>query len=265
MTQTAHVLFPTSAEEAAAQFGDGSSVTVIGGGTVVVPELTSGRRTVTKALLLARAGLDTLDVDGGTVTVGAGLPVARLASLAGDVKALAECALNVADHEIRRQATVGGNLCAGRGPDTPRGDLQGPFVALDATARSTGAGGEVSEPLEAFLARARRRLLLDVRFEKPAASAFAALEYPHTQAYTALAVTGVRTAAGETRLVATGVAGPAARLRSAEAAAGDPAKAGAAAVEEVEFADDAIASAWYRRRTLPVLVRRVLVELEEDS
>ena len=107
--------------------------------------------------------------------------------------------------------------------------------------------------------------LLDVTFEKPAASAFAAIDYPHTHEYTVLAVTGVRTTGGETRLAATGLAGFGTRLRSAEAVASDPGRAGAAAVADVSFGDDALASAWYRERTLPVLVRRVLGELEEAA
>ena len=160
MTQTTEVLLPSSAEEAVLLFGDGSGVTVIAGGTVVVPQLTYRRLVPAKALLLARAGLDTLDVDGTTVTVGAGLPIERLASLAGDVKALAQCALNVADFEIRRQGTVGGNVCAGAGADAPRGDLQGPFLALDATAHSVGGDGESSEPFEEFLGHRDGRLLL---------------------------------------------------------------------------------------------------------
>ena len=265
MTQAIDVLFPSSAEEAISLFGDGSGVTVIGGGTIVVPELTYGKVAPVKALMLARAGLDTLDVDGATVTVGAGLPIDRLASLADDVKALAQCALNVADYEVRRQGTVGGNLCTTAGADAPRGDLQGAFLALDATARSVGGDGETSEPLEAFLAHREGRLLLDVQFEKPAGSAFAAIDYPHTHSFTVLAVTGVRRVDGATRLAATGLAGPGARLRSAEAAAGDPEKAAAAALDDVTFADDALASVWYRQRTLPTLVRRVLAELEEGS
>jgi len=265
MTQATEVLFPTSADEAIAQFGDGSGMTVVAGGTIVVPEITYGRLAPKAALVLSGAGLDALDVSGATVTLGAGLSVARLTDLAQDVKALAQCALNVGDYEIRRQATVGGNLCAGRGHDAPRGDLQGPLLALDARARSVGAGGEVTEPLEDFLAHRPGRLLLDVAFEKPAASAFAVLDYPHTHEYTVLAVTGVRTADGETRLAATGLAGPGARLRAAEAAASDPDRAGAAAVGEVSLGDDALASAWYRGRTLPVLIRRVLTELEEAA
>lgn len=265
MTQATEVLFPSSADEAAEQFGDGAGVTVVAGGTIVVPDITHGRRAPTRALMLGKAGLDAIETDGDTVVVGAGTPVARLAELADASPALAQCALNVADGEIRAQGTVGGNLCAGQGDDAPRGDLQGPLLALGATARSTGAGGERSEPLEDFLETRDDRLLLDVRFDRPAASAFASLDYPHTHEYTVLAVTGVRTAAGEIRLAATGLSDHGRRLPSAEAAAGDPESAGAAALGDVSLGDDALASAWYRSRALPVLVRRVLSELEEAS
>ena len=265
MKQATEVLFPSSVDDAVAQFGDGTGVTVIAGGTIVLPEITYGRLAPTRALMLSGAGLDTIDVEGTSVVVGAGLPVGRLTELAEDVTALAECALNVADFEIRGQGTVGGNLCAGRGSDAPRGDLQGPFLALDATARSAGAGGERTEPLAEFLDAREGRLLLDVRFEKPAASAFASLDYPHTHEYTVLAVSGVRTEDGGVRLAATGLSDDGRRLPSAEAAAGDPEQAAAAALEDVSLADDALASAWYRSRALPVLVRRVLSELEEAS
>jgi CO/xanthine dehydrogenase FAD-binding subunit len=54
------------------------------------------------------------------------------------------------------------------------------------------------------------------------------------------------------------------RLRGAEdaAARGDAEAAATAALEEVQPGDDALASAWYRRKTLPVLVRRALAELD---
>jgi CO/xanthine dehydrogenase FAD-binding subunit len=265
MTQATEVLFPTSADEAVAQFGNGSGVTVIGGGTIVVPDITYGRLRPAKALLLGGAGLNTLESAGATVTVGASVPVQRLSELAQDVEALAQCALNVADYEVRRQGTVGGNVCASAASDAPRGDLQGPFLALEATASSVGGGSETSEPLEDFLGHREGRLLLDLSFDKPAASAFVALDYAHTHEYTVLAVTGVRTAGGETRLAATGVAGHGTRLRSAEAAAGDPEAAGKAALADVTLGDDALASAWYRERALAVLVRRCLAKLGEAA
>lgn len=265
MTQPTEVLFPASADEAVTAFGDGAGVTLIGGGTIVVPEITYGRLAPTRTVVLTRAGLDGISTAGTTVTIGAGTSVGALLTLGETVTALAACAANVADHEIRRQATVGGNVCAGQGHDAPRGDLQGPLLALDATARSAGAGGERVEPLEDFLSARESRLLLDVSFALPAASAFEAIDYPHTHEYTVLAVTGVRAADGTTRLAATGLAGHGARLRSAEAAAADPDAAAAAAVGDARLGDDALASAWYREQALPVLVRRALARLEEAA
>ena len=255
------VLLPSSPVEAAALFGDGVGVTVIAGGTIVMPSLAGGRVQPRKALVLSRAGLAGITRNGDTTTIGATTPVAELVDLADP---LSGCAANVADGEIRAQATVGGNLRAGAGADAPRGDLQSAFLALDASVRSTGAGGETSEPLEQFL-NTDSRLLLDVSFEEPAAGAFAAIEYPHTHAYTVLAVSGCRAKDGTIRLAATGLAGHGARLRSAEAQSGDPVAAGIAALDDVAFADDAVASSWYRTKTLPVLVRRVLAELEESA
>lgn len=262
MTLATEVLIPSTPDEAVRLFGDGTGVTVIAGGTIVLPDITYGTLQPAKALLLARAGLAGVTRDGGRVTIGAGTPISNLVDLPAP---LGSCAANIADGEIRSQATIGGNLCAGAGHDAPRGDLQGALLALDAVARSAGAGGETSEPIEEFLARREARLLLDVSFAEPAAGAFAALDYPHTHEYTVLAVSGARGADGTVRLAATGLAGHGWRLRSAEAAAGDPGAAGAAAVADVRLGDDALASAWYREKTLPVLVRRVLTKLEEAA
>src|SRR5262245_23234757 len=139
MTQATEVLLPTSPEEAVAAFGDGAGTTVIGGGTIVMPEISYGRMQPARALLLTRAGLSGVTRTGTTVTVGAATPVQELVELPAP---LGPCAANVADVEIRSQATLGGNLCAGPGPDAPRGDLQGALLALGATARSTASGGE---------------------------------------------------------------------------------------------------------------------------
>jgi CO/xanthine dehydrogenase FAD-binding subunit len=252
------VLQPSSREEAVSLFEAG--VTVIGGGTIVVPELTSGRLRPERAMLLSRAGLAGIARDGQRITIGATTPVSELESLPAP---LGPCAANVADTEIRAQGTVGGNLCAGAGRDAPRGDLQGALLAVGATVRSTGAAGETTEPLEDFLPQRQDRLLLDVSFDEPAAGAFAALIRPHTHDYTALAVSAARGGDGTIRLAVTGVAGHAVRLPSAEAKASDPDAAADAAAADVTFADDALASAWYRNRTLPVLVRRALTQLEE--
>jgi carbon-monoxide dehydrogenase medium subunit len=262
VTEATEILRPGSEEEAIEMFGDGTGLLVVGGGTIVMPELTYGKLQPERALLLQDAGLGGVARDGSRVTIGAMTPVQELVDLPAP---LGPCAAGVADVEIRSQGTVGGNLCASRGPDAPRGDLQSALIAVGATVRSAGPGGERSEPAEEFLSKREGRLVLDVSFDEPAAGAFAALDRAHTHDYTALAVSAARTAEGEIRLAASGVAGPAARLTAAEAKADDPAAAATAALEEVTFEDDALASAWYRERTLPVLVRRALTQLQEAS
>lgn len=249
-------LRPGSEEEAIAAFGDGSDVVVVGGGTIVVPDLTYRKLEPKRALMLGSAGLSGVSTDGGRVTIGATTPVQELVGMPAP---LGPCAANVADLEIRSQGTVGGNLCAGEGYEAPRGDLQGAFLALGATARSAANGEITEEPLEEFLPRRHGRLLLSVSYEKPAAGAYAGLDRPHTHDYTALSVSGARGADGTVRLAATGAGSHGQRLPSAEGGDAD------AALNDVSPHDDALASAWYRARVLPVLVRRVLDELKESA
>ena len=250
------VLTPTSEEEAIAAFGDGTDVVVVGGGTIVVPDLTYRRLEPTKALMLGAAGLSGVGGDGSRVTIGATTPVQELVGMAAP---LGPCAANVADLEIRSQATVGGNICAGEGYEAPRGDLQGAFLALGATVRSAADGEVTEEPLEDFLPKRHERLLLSVSFDEPAAGAYAGLDRPHTHDYTALSVSGARGADGTVRLAATGAGSHGQRLPSAEGGDAE------AALNDVTPHDDALASAWYRAKVLPVLVRRVLDELKEST
>jgi len=251
-------MLPTSPEEAAQAFGDGTGITVLAGGTIVVPELTYRRLAPEKVLMLARSGLDRITRDGGAVTIGAAAPVSALESLD---EPLATAARYVGDVEVRAQATVGGNLCAGPGRETPIGDLQAPLIALGARVRSAGSGGERTEPLEDFLAGdPRRRLVLDVSYDdKPREAGYAAMWRPHTHHYTILAVAAAR-ADGELRLAATGAAPHAVRLSSVEASGN-----AADALNDVNPQDDALASAWYRRKILPRLVEQALANLTSQG
>jgi CO/xanthine dehydrogenase FAD-binding subunit len=262
LDQATEVLQPESEEEATAAFGDGSGVTVLAGGTIVVPEITYGYLKPERVLMLGRAGLAGISRGGSRTTIGATTPVSELVDLPAP---LGPCAANVADVEIRAVGTVGGNLCAGEGQGAPRGDLQGALLALGASVRSAGEGGIADEPLDEFMANRRERLVLDVSFDEPAAGAFAALDRPHTHDYTALAVSGVRAHDGDIRLAATGAGWWGVRLPSAEAKRRDPDASGQAALDDVTLHDDALASAWYRAKVLPVLIRRVLAELEEGA
>ena len=51
------VIVAASREEAVDAFGDGEGVTVVAGGTIVMPEITHGRLAPKRALLIGSAGL----------------------------------------------------------------------------------------------------------------------------------------------------------------------------------------------------------------
>jgi CO/xanthine dehydrogenase FAD-binding subunit len=99
MSHTAEVLIPASVGEAVSASGDGYGVTVIGGGTIVMPELASRRTSVSKALILSRAGLASIVRDGGTVKIGAATPLEALVGATPDP--LSTAAQRVGDYEIR--------------------------------------------------------------------------------------------------------------------------------------------------------------------
>jgi CO/xanthine dehydrogenase FAD-binding subunit len=248
------VIVAASREQAVEAFGDGAGVTVVAGGTIVMPEITHGRLRPTRALLIGKAGLAGIHRQDGRTTIGAGT---TLAELEDAVEPLGTCARRVADLEIRGQATLGGNLCAPPGEESPRGDLQAALLALDAQVRSAGAGGERSEPVEDFLAHGPAgRLVLDVSFADPEAAATASVRRPHAHAYTILRVCAARTG-GALRVAISGAGPTAVRSRAVESS-GDPERV----TDDVTPHDDALASSWYRSRVLPVLVRRALDDLE---
>jgi carbon-monoxide dehydrogenase medium subunit len=255
MPANVDVLIPTSAKEAAKAFGDGKDVTVVGGGTIVMPEITHGRLRPGKVLMLARSGLDQVTREGGTVTIGATAPVAALESLD---EPLSSAARHVGDLEIRAQATVGGNLCATHSGETPRGDLQAPLIALGARVHSTGKGGEKVEAVEDFLAGGTGgRLVLDVSYDAVQRKAgYAAARRPHAHHYTILAVAAAE-ANGELRVAATGLGPHAVRLTGVEQSR----HAEDALKDTADPPADALASSWYRRTVLPKLVEQALADL----
>jgi CO/xanthine dehydrogenase FAD-binding subunit len=250
------VLFPTSADEAATAYGDGDGITVVGGGTILLPEIAAGRVKPERALMLQRAGLDRISRDGDVVRIGAMVPLAAVAG--GDEPLLAQSALHIADAEVRRNATVGGNVAAPPGAESQRGDLGAALIALGARVRSTGRGGERTEPVEEFLAGDRTgRLVLEVEYDAAArTTGGSGLRRRHAHSY-AIANVAVAQTNGELRVGIAGVAPTAVRARSVEQSRNPE-----DVLNDVQPVDDAVASAAYRRRILPLLVRQALDELE---
>ncbi len=207
---------------------------VIAGGTALMPRINTQAHDVAALVSLRRAGLDGVAVAGGRATIGAATTLTalrrdeRLAFLHGALD-------TIASPTIRNMATVGGNLFVPQ----PHGDLAVCLLALDAQVEREGdlvTGVSFTAPERWFYTKAMRRK-------------------QNSASIVTVASDGVRIALG-------GVAREPVRAHKAEEAlaAGDLEAAAQAAVEAADPFDDAYASAWYRRRVLPVHVRRTLAD-----
>ena len=100
----AQLVTPTSREDAIEAFGDGAELTVLAGGTILMPELNYGRLRPARVLALWNAGVAGIRREGSSLTIGAMTPVVELEAAP---EPLATAARSVADREIRAQATLG--------------------------------------------------------------------------------------------------------------------------------------------------------------
>ena len=146
---------------------------------------------------------------------------------------LGPCAANVADLEIRSQGTVGGNLCAGEGC---RGAARRPAGRVPRARRDgpLGRGRRASPRSRSRTSSPKRgeRLLLERELRRAGRGGVRRRSTAHTRTTTRHSRCRVHARAdGTLRLAATGAGSWRARLPSAEAAAGDPAAAGEAALE----------------------------------
>jgi CO/xanthine dehydrogenase FAD-binding subunit len=229
------VHIPESVEEAVGLLGAG---TLIAGGTHVMPRLAPSESLVS----LRRTGLAGISQSGGRVTVGA---ATTLAQLGREVEFLHDAVESIASPSIRNLATVGGNLFVPQ----PHGDLAVCLLALDAQAEL--AGGDTVPVAEAH------GLVTAVTFSIPAEWRFLKAMRRKLNSASIVTVAAVLEAP---RIALGGVAPTPVRARHAEAAYAQGAEAAAqAALEDIDPFDDAYASAWYRRRVVPVHVRRALL------
>ena len=219
-------LLPGSAEEAAAELG--AEVAVMGGGTTVMPAVHAGTLDASRVVGLARAGLAGIERDGGRTTIGAMTPLAALDG------ALAEPARAVGGPALRNMATIGGNLVIG-------GDVATALVALGAEVSLSSRTIPVAEFWSSF--RPGEEIVLSVSFDDDPGLVFLRLA---RRAANSPAVVSVAVSRGR---VALGAVAPHPVLSVA-----DPVRAAA----EIDPPDDAVASAWYRRRMTELFVRRAL-------
>ena len=268
---------PASVSDAVALLGQhGAELLVMAGGTVAMPLINEGISLPAMVMGLRRAGLDRIEREGDHLVIGATATLTALTALP-DAPLLAEAARHTASWAVRNLGTVGGNLFT----PPPGGDVAAALLALDAQVEIVGPEGARSLPLAelwtGFMTTALAPDELVVRIIVPIrAGRHAFLKLGRKSANTPAVVTVAVHAVMDGELVRAprvvlGAVGPyPMRSAGAEAAiAGRElvpaviAAAAAAAVEDAEPFSDSVASDWYRRRMVGVVVERALAQLAQ--
>lgn len=274
---------PTSVEEALEVLRGGDDVTLLAGGTDLMPQSQAGRVAFGRTLMNIRgiAALRGIARDGGALRIGALTTITDLLDsplVAEHLPVLARAADRFASPQVRNAGTVGGNICNA----SPAGDTLVPLIALGAevelAAKPNGSVETRAVPLEEFFAgpsRTHRRpheLLTAVRVPMPPSGAVTLFEKFGTRpaldistvsvGLTAVCADGVLS---DVRMAVGAVAPTPVRARAAEAAlegrrldGAAVAEAAAAARDGIDPIDDVRATAWYRKELVHNLVKRML-------
>ena len=266
----------------------GGEVTILAGGTDLMPQSHAGRVTLKRGLLNVRRvpELHAVEVVDGAVRIGA---LCTITELMGDplirerFGILAEACDHFASDQLRNAATIGGNVCNA----SPAGDTLVPLLVLDAEAElASKPNGTVKTrhvPLVDFFAgpgkTARRpdELLCALRLPLPPEGFVGRFYKFGTRpaldiSAISIGIGGVRRGGGfaHARLAYGAVAPVPMRARKAEAAlegatldAPGIKGVASAARDEVRPIDDVRASAWYRRELVYNMTRRMLDDVAQ--
>jgi CO/xanthine dehydrogenase FAD-binding subunit len=242
---------------------------VMGGGTIVMAQVNNGAVDATELISLRRTGVSGIRRAGPVVHVGATTTFTEIEE-AAETAFLRGAVRTIASPVIRNLATVGGNLFVPQ----PYGDFAVCLLALGATVEIAGPGGPRQAPVEDVLTEgvAPGEFVTAVRVPLPADGTWfhhkAMRRRLNSAAIVAVAAV-VETDGGlvtSARIALGGVAPRPVRATSAERIlVGRPLEsdvldeAGRAARADIAPFDDAYASAWYRRRVLPVHLRRAFL------
>ena len=274
---------PTTLEEALETLHGSDDVTILAGGTDLMPQSKIGRTKIRSTLMNIRrvAGLGAIVRDGDAIRIGALATVTQLMNdplVRQHLPVLVEVCDHFASDQIRNAATIGGNVSNA----SPAGDTLVPLLVLDAEVElaSTGDAGTVRRrvPLADYFAgpgrtrRAASELLTGVRVSLPPAGHYARFFKFGTRpaldiSAISIAIAGVRNggALSNVRVAFGAVAPTPVRARRTEQAlegrrldAATVARAAETARDEVSPIDDVRASAWYRKELIHNMTRRML-------
>jgi len=266
----------------------GGDVTILAGGTDLMPQTHAGRVRLKRGLLNVRRvpELHRVERVDGAVRIGALCTITELMRdplVRGHFGILADACDHFASDQLRNAATIGGNVCNA----SPAGDTLVPLLVLDAEAElASKPDGRVETrrvPLADFFAgpgrtaRAPDELLCAIRIPVPPAGFVGRFFKFGTRpaldiSAISIGIGGVRSGRALTHArVAYGAVAPVPlRARKTEAALeGKPLDAATAdrvaatARDEVRPIDDVRASAWYRRELVFNMTKRMLGDVAQ--
>jgi len=273
---------PKSLDEAAEILRAGN-VTVLAGGTDLMPQTQAGRLKFQPVLMNVRhvPELNGIAEQGAALRIGALVTITELlesALVRGRLNLLWQACDHFASDQIRNAATIGGNLCNA----SPAGDTLVPLLALDASvvlaAKPNGKLQSRRVPLAQFLlgpgrtSRTSAELLTGVEVPLPAAG-FAGAFYKHgtrpgLDISTISLAVGARPEGGllrDVRIAFGAVASTPIRAPRTEAALegrapdeGTLEAASQMALQEVRPISDVRGSDWYRRELVHNMLKRAL-------
>lgn len=273
---TAHYYFqPTSSGEAVDLLDEhGPAVLVLAGGTLAMPLINEGISMPEKVLSLRKTGLNTIQRKNGNLAIGSTTTLTQMLKQT-EVPILQEAAHAIGGWAIRNMGTVGGNLFA----PPPAGDFAVALLALDASVVLASKRGKRTVALEDFYTgflmtdlregEIVEQILLSMPKGKTSYTKFGR-RHANTPAVVTVAANilldgGV---VKETRLALNAVGPYPIRAKKAESAlvgssldANAIANAADLAMGEAQPFTDAVASEWYRRKMVGVIVRRTLEKI----
>ncbi len=271
---------PRSLEEAA-EILRGGDVTVLAGGTDVMPQSQAGRLRFQRVLMNVRhvPEMTGITEQGTTVRIGALVTITELLRsplVRARLNVLWQACDHFASNQIRNAATVGGNLCNA----SPAGDTLVPLLALDATAvlvaKPNGTLETRRVPLGAFFtgpgrsARKPNELLAAVEVPLPPAGSVGAFYKHGTRPGLDISTISIAVAARRdgnvlrnVRIAFGAVAPTPSRAPKAEAALEGRAPdattleaVAVAALGEIKPISDVRGSDWYRRELVHNMLKR---------
>ncbi len=258
------VTVETHADLSAAQTALGDGARFLGGGTILMRAVNEGAPELAR-LVRARERADEIRADYDTITLGAGVTMARIMA-ERDLAPLAPVAKAVGGPAVRAAATVGGNLHA----EAPYGDFAVALLALGARI-AFADDREPSLDLEAFFAtrsRYRDRVIRAVRFARPRDSSefrFRKVQRVNPKGVSVLSMAAHLPRSGDVRFAYGNMARTPVRSPAVERAlaggrldAETIRRAAAVATEGLDPPTDALATGWYRREVAPVHLSRML-------